>query len=196
VLNATAIQMGDSWQTFCQCDNNINSNGTYNPYLLGTRGNLRKTKEYTYLALRKQEKVNANSNIRVDGTFSKFTPFWYANSGNDWNPNSTGWTWTNEATLISPVGNEHENKDALNRYSSAQFGYRQTKPVAVTSNSKYKQMANENFENLTNCFDDHFGFKQVNPNTPSGVSHTGKKSVKVLPGQSVEINKQLLNCPQ
>lgn len=201
VLNATAIQMGESWQTFCNCDNNISAGGQYNPYLLGTRGNLRKTKEYTYLALRKQEKVNANSNIRIDGTFSKFTPFWNVNSGNDWIPMSNGWTWTSEATLISPNGNEHENKDALYRYSSAQFGYMQTKPVAITSNSKFKQMANENFETMINCVDDHFGFNQVNlvnPTSfdPTGESHTGRKSIKVSGGQSVEINKQLLNCTQ
>jgi hypothetical protein len=200
VLNATAIQMGDSWQTFCQCDDNMGRGDgpSYNPYLLGTKGNLRKTKEYTYLALRKQEKVNANSNIRVDGTLSKFTPFWYANSGNDWAPNASGWTFTNEATVISPYGNEHENRDALNKSSSAQFGYYQSKPVAITSNSKYKQMANENFENLSSCVDDHFGFKQFTPTTllPSGISHTGKKSVKVLPGNFIEINKQLLNCPE
>ncbi len=198
VLNATAIQMGDSWQTFCQCDDNMGRGDglSYNPYLLGTKGNLRKTKEYTYLALRKQEKVNANSNIRVDGTFAKFSPFWYANSGNDWTSNQTGWTFTNEATIISPYGNEHENKDALNRYSSAQFGYYQTKPVAITSNSKYKQMANENFENLSSCVDDHFGFKPFISSTllTTGVSHTGKKSVKVLPGESINIYTQLLYC--
>ena len=202
VLNATAIQMGDAWQTFCQCDYNISSKGDYNPYLLGVSGNLRKTKEWTYLALRKQEKVNGNSNIRVDGTFDQFTPFWRVNGGNDWTDNNTGWTYTNEVTLMSPFGIEHENKDALNRYSSAQYSYFQTKPVAITSNSKFKQMANENFEDLGNCVDDHFGFGPFysisyipnNITKTQKYSHTGRRSILVKASQSVIINKQLNDC--
>jgi hypothetical protein len=204
VLNATAIQMGDAWQTFCHCDDNISSSGQYNPYLLGVNGNLRKTKEFTYLALRKQEKTNGNSNIRVDGTFAQFSPFWYVNGGNDWTNNPSGWTYTNEVTVFSPFGVEQENKDALNRYSAAQYGYFQTKPVAITSNSKFKQMANENFEALGNCVDDHFGFKNYTANSyiPASAtrsqkySHTGRRSIKVAAGgtQTVEITKQLIEC--
>ena len=199
VLNATAIQLGNAWQTFCQCDVNVTNGSSYNPYYLGIKGNLYKTKEYTYLATRRQTQTANNTNIRVDGTFDTFTPFWQANAGNDWTANTANWTYTKEATLISPYGNEHENQDALKRYSAAQFGYKQTKPVAIASNARYKQIANENFESVEECIDNHMGFKDFKDDTylPNNTqkrqtyAHTGRRSIKVGAGGTRTIIKQL-----
>jgi hypothetical protein len=212
ILNATSVEMGNNWGMYCGCGQPpVNPGDPFNPYQEGVLGNWRKVKDYTYLTLRKQEKVNENSNIRKDGTFANFSPFYTPNGANSWNINPANWQWVSEVTKTSPYGAELENKDALNRYSSAQFGYQQTLPVAISSNSKYKQMANENFEytDLNFCPDNHFGFNAFGPNTymtPTAgqvqkvqkFSHTGKRSIKVEAAstQNIEISKQLLNCPQ
>src|SRR5262249_10338567 len=147
------------------------------------------------------------TNIRVDGTFQSFTPFWTPNAGNDWVANPNNWQWVTEATKYSPYGFDLENKDALNRYSGAQYGYKQSLPVAVSSNSKYKQAANESFEyNALNfCEDDHFGYNQYRADTyvtpPAGFyvllqkyAHTGKRSIVVPAGQTIMVSKQINQC--
>lgn len=207
ILNASSVEMGTKWSTYCGCG--LTASAQYNPYLEGVKGNWRKIKDYTYLSVRKQEKLNGNSNIRVDGTFDKFAPFYTPNAGNDWTVNSTNWRWVSEVTKYSPVGPELENKDALNRYSSAQYGYVQSLPVAVSSNSRFKQSAFEGFEysDLKHCPDDHLGFNSYETNTYLPVvgtnpkvqtySHTGKRSIKIAGGSTtpVVITKQLNNCP-
>lgn len=211
ITNATSVEMGGVWQGYCGC--NFVSNGSSastaypNQYVFGVKGNFRKIKDYTYLTLRKQTKQNGNTNIRVDGTFENFSPFWTPNAGNNWVANPTNWQWVSEATKYSPYGFDLENKDALNRYSGAQYGYQQTLPVAVSSNSKYKQAANESFEyNVLNfCEDDHLSYNQHRANTyvtpPPGnyvllqkYAHTGKRSIKVAPTQIITINKQINQC--
>lgn len=213
ITQASAVEMGGVWQGYCGCGlfPGIagNSGTTSNPYVTGVKGNYRKIKDYTYLTLRTQTKQNGNSNIRVDGTFANFSPFWKPNAGNDWTANPTNWQWVSEATKYSPYGFDLENKDALNRFSGAQYGYQQTMPVAVTANSKYKQAANESFEyNALNfCPDDHFGFNQhqaatyVAPTPGNFVqlqkyAHTGKRSIKVPATQTVTVTKQINNCQQ
>jgi hypothetical protein len=212
ITQATAVELGNRWQGYCGCDFTAGaapgSNAAYpNQYIFGIKGNMRKIKDYTYLTNRTQTKLNGNSNIRIDGMFTSFKPFWTPNSGNDWVANPNGWQWVTEATRYSPYGYDLENKDALNRYSGAQYGYQQTMPVAVTANSQYKQAANESFEynELNFCADDHFGFNQhrtntyVNPAPGSFVklqkyAHTGKRSVKVGAGQAITVTKQINTC--
>jgi hypothetical protein len=211
ITQATSIELGNNWQGYCGCGfvaGGPTAATSYpNQYIFGVKGNFRKIKDYTYLTLRKQTKQNGNSNIRVDGTFDNFSPFWTPNAGNDWVANSTNWQWVSEATKYSPYGFDLENKDALNRYSGAQYGYQQTMPVAVSSNSKYKQGANESFEynELNFCPDDHFGYNQHRANTyavplPGSFvklqkySHTGKRSIKVPPTQTITVTKQINKC--
>lgn len=209
VTQATAVELGGAWQGYCGCSfptgGTTTANLYPNQYVYGVKGNWRKLKDYTYLTQRLQTRTDGNSNIRVDGTFESFAPFWTPNSGNDWLPNPNNWQWVSEATRYSPYGFDLETKDALNRYSSAQYGYMQTQPVAVSSNSRYRQSANESFEyNAWNfCQDDHLGFNQHRANTyqtiGNGVqvqkySHTGTRSIKVPATQTLTINKQINTC--
>jgi hypothetical protein len=210
ITSAAAVQLGNNWQGYCGCnfvEDGPALNNTYpNQYVHGIKGNQRKIKDYTYLTLRKQTKQEGNSNIRVDGTFENFSPFWTPNSGNDWVANTANWTWVTEATRYSPYGIDLENKDALQRKSAAQYGYKQTLPVAVTSNSSYKQAAFESFEynDLNFCQDNHFGYNgqssatYINNSTPKvqSYSHTGKRSIKVAPAGNVTISKQINQCQQ
>lgn len=208
ITNATSIEFGNTWQGYCGCDfvaEGTSATTAYpNQYIYGIKGNERKVKDYTYLTNRKQTKLQGNSNIRVDGTFEKFSPFWTPNAGNDWKANTTNWTWVSESTRNSPYGFDLENKDALERRGSAQYGYNQSLPVAVTANSKYKLAANENFEynDLDICQDNHLGFnlhKAATYVSGSGVkvqkySHTGKRSIKVAPTGTVMVSKQINQC--
>lgn len=212
VLNASAIEYGNSWRTFCNCGLPAPGSNA-NEYLSGRSGIYRQKKSYAYLTMREQTKVNNNSNIRKDGVFEKFDPFWTPNAGNDWNkPGSLNsaspkWTWASEVTEYSPYGFELENKDALNRYSAAVYGYNNTLPVAVGSNTKYKQIAFDNFEDydFNPCANDgHFNFKSSSQTPLTYMSgdlnnqkfaHSGRKSIKVASGQpAVKVTKDLQPC--
>jgi hypothetical protein len=95
-------------------------------------------------------------------------------------------------TYFNRKGLELENKDALDRYSAALFGYLESMPVAVASNTRYRELAYDGFEDYgftldcggtDTCTLDHFNFrKNLNGNTidtTSVYSHSGKYSLKL-----------------
>jgi hypothetical protein len=198
IINAGSVQFGNNWKTFCSCG--IDDIG--NEYRSGILGNYRAVKSYLYLTERTQTKTEKNSNLRKDGQYTDFIPFWHPNSGNDWTPptdlgTTSRWTFTSEVTNYSPFGMELENRDALNRYSSAVYGYNNTLPTSVSANSKYKQSGADNFEDydFMECSSDHFSFKvngAAHINTTQ--SHTGKRSMEVTGGQKITLTKDLNNC--
>ena len=113
------------------------------------------------------------------------------------------WTFASEVTEYSPYGAELENRDALtsSRFSSAQHGYNYTLPTAVASNSRYKHMGADNFEdyNFRNSIDGHFNFKTtVDEDGPEGAkissarSHTGKNSLVLRQGDEAYLFRELL----
>ena len=111
------------------------------------------------------------------------------------------WTFASEVTQYSPFGAELENKDALERYSSAQYGYNYTLPVAVTSNSKYRYMGVDNFEdyNYYNTEEGHFNFRDnVVNDGAAGIeiskdqAHTGTTSLLVPTGDKAIKEVELL----
>jgi len=122
-----------------------------NPFLTGLRGNWRPNRSWTFVEDRSYDELKANP--KEDGSFKSYTPFWqYASTDNEFKPNFTSddkWVWTSEVTEYSPFGMELENKDPLGRYSSAKYGYAQTLPVAVASNTQHKQLWYEGFEEYT-----------------------------------------------
>jgi len=225
VLTASASEFSEVWRNFCECGiDPADPNGPKNPYLLGLLGNWRPKKSYTFLSDRNQTKLNDNSNIRKDGTYTFFKPFWSPNLGSDWTypadlyvgtvPNLYAeWTWTSEITEFSPFGPELENKDALNRYSSAIYGYNNTLPMAVASNAKYREIAFDGFEDYDfgTCRDDHFSF-DLEPGATQGrgnyghviingtvgvtevTSHSGRRSINVKTGR-ISLTKNISDCP-
>lgn len=212
VINASASEYQEDWGIFCNCNN---VPGTVkNPFITGQKGNFRPLAAYAYLTGREQTKYNNNTNIRKDGPYKTFAPFWISNNQvapYNWSKTSdVAWQYTTKSTIYSPFGVELENVDALNRYSSAVYGYNNTLPVAVSSNAKYRQIGNENFEDYDYnnlCDNNHFSYQQysqdgteymyglVNNNnvtnnvkkinsTNQKYSHTGRRSFKVPAGQS------------
>jgi hypothetical protein len=186
VLQAGAVEYSDDWRTFCECFlNEESSHYTTNPYVLGTRGTWRPVASYVHLSGRTQTFENGNSNIRVDGMFTSYTPF-YKLSGGQWNIDRQNWTYTSSVVEFSPFGQALETIDALNRYSSSMFGYNQTLPIAVAANTRYRQLGYDGFEDYEydNCSDNHFRIGE-GAEIVTSEAHTGRKSIRVTPGINV-----------
>jgi hypothetical protein len=221
VINSSAVVYSDFWNT--QLENNLpeypsrgstailaNGDVNYpfktnvNPYVLNIKGDWKAEKSYAYLSGRKSGDGVIN-NPRNEGFYTKFNPF-YRLVDNQWQINESNWTYASSITQYNPYGAELENKDALERYSSAQYGYNYSLPTALASNSKYTQMGFEGFEETpkNDGSQKHFSFNNVtNLNLSANHSHTGKKSIKTTPSQSVKLTRikngiyrpGQVNCP-
>lgn len=196
VLQASAIEFSDRWRTFCDCFDDLSSPLTYstNPYILGTRGYWRMKTSFLHLSPRTQSYNEGNTNIRKDGLFTSFTPYYKLNAGK-WQVDEKNWTFTSEVTEFSPFGQELENRDALGRYSAATFGYRQTFATSVAANAKYSDIGFDNFEDygFSKCADQHFKFP-VTTQIHNQESHSGRNSLKLASGQSLIMKKALEIC--
>lgn len=178
IISASAIEYGNVWGTSCDC---INTIGNRNPYVNGTQGNYRPIRNYQFLTDRNQTNTQGNSNTRVDGLYNSYTPF-YKNVGGKWVLNPYNWTFTSEVTEYSPYGQELENRDALGRYSAATFGFNQSLSTAVGSNTQYRELGYESFEDavINGCADKHFKFDNISTATQTYYGtggHTGKTSL-------------------
>ncbi|MBS1738302.1 MAG: hypothetical protein JSS98_17100, partial [Bacteroidetes bacterium] len=181
----------------------------FNPYYAGILGNWRADSQFVYQVARENLVTDpakfGSTDIRKSGAYSLFNPFWkYNTTTKIWEKNPSAdkkWIAANHVTYFNDKGIEIENKDALNRYSSALFGYLESLPVAVASNSRYREIAYDGFEdygfNLDCSTQDtcnkngHFDFHKLlngsTVDTTSLYAHSGKYSLKV--SSSVTINK-------
>ena len=229
IVNASAVEYDDFWN--CQCENDLPvlprsvessadlkdtpiENFPFNPYLYNVKGEWRAIKSYAYLTERVAitNGISNKVNLRKEGYFKEFTPF-YNLISNSWQRTTTTdadieqeqkWTFASEVTQYSPYGAELENKDALDRFSSAQYGYSYTLPVGVVSNSKYQDMGVDNFEDYEynsegiNTLNGHFNFKEtVDDASDTGMisskrSHTGRNSLVLRQGDDIHLERQLL----
>lgn len=196
VLQAGAVEYSDDWRTFCECfiDDESSSLYTTNPYVLGLKGTWRPKASYVHLAGRTQTFENENSNIRNDGMFTSFTPF-YRLEGGKWVIDRNDWTYTSSVVEFSPFGQALETVDALDRFSSSMYGYNQTLPIAVAANTRYRQLGFDGFEDYAfdNCSDNHFRIAEVNESAIVNTeSHTGKHSLKVGAGNTMRFSAYLV----
>lgn len=208
VINASAVEYSDDWSS--QCENGLPNESMLfegipgqivNPYLYNIKGNWRAIKSHAYLAGRNNF---VTPNRRKSGYFVNFNPFYRVNNNTGiWTINNSGWTFASQVTKYSPHGVELENKDALERYSGAQYGYKYTLPVAVSSNSKYSEMGYDGFEDYTGLspvLKPHFGFSQnLHTNTANYTitnqkSHTGRNSIEVKPGKTAVFKRKINGC--
>lgn len=196
MLEASAIEYSNGWKTYCDCPDIVPpTTPSTNPYINGTKGIWKPNKNYAYLTGRSATDYNSNNNIRRDGVMSSFSPF-YKQSGGNWLKDQLGWTYASEVTEFDPYGQELENKDALERYSAATFGYNQSQATSVSSNSQYREVGVDNFEDYgwSNCADNHFKFKQNTPTIVSTAAHTGKNSIKVNSGNKAVLVRDIADC--
>ncbi len=192
VLQASAIEYSDEWRTFCECFGTPGqSSYTTNPFVLGTKGIWRPKASYVHLSGRSQIFENENSNIRQDGVFTSFSPFYKLAYGK-WGIDRQDWTYTSSVVEFSPFGQALETIDALNRYSASMFGYNQTLATAVAVNTRYRQLGFNGFEdyNYPNCSDNHFKIGTASQ-IVSSEAHTGRKSIRVNAGTSISYTSNL-----
>lgn len=124
-----------------------------NPYIYGYRGNWRPYKTKVFEENRVYENIlNQTSNkvnIANAGFINNFfTDWFYQASSGSWieNPNTTRWVTSNSVTLYDKFGQQLENKDALGRYSSAQFDFNGQLPGTVASNAMSRELYVNSFE--------------------------------------------------
>ncbi len=197
VLNAGAIDFKQDWATFCNCfGGEIETNrATTNPYVRGTKGNWRPAKSLTYLTERTQTNSNDNTNIRFDGVFAGFTPYHRYFNGK-WSTFGSHWTYVSEVTAFSPSGSVLETKDALGRYSSSLFSYKNTLTTAIAANARKKQVLEASFEDLNfrNCMDESIFTGISSGELSTSEFHTGRNSLHVGSNQTKEFNAVVPEC--
>lgn len=194
VLSAAALQMREDWQIDSTVSCGADTSASINPFLHGLLGNWRTNRSYTYYGQRAENSPDQQTNIRKDGTFADFKPFWSFSSQNIVaTSDTTRWVWNSEITMVNRKGFEVENKDPLGRYNAGVYGYNHALPVAVVQNARYRETAFEGFE-------DYIDYKQCdlscpvvsrnhfsNPTLDSTQHHTGKYSLRVAANANTAI---------
>ncbi|MBL4862248.1 MAG: hypothetical protein JKY09_04415, partial [Crocinitomicaceae bacterium] len=193
IINAGAVDYSDDWHVGCECGVNV-SGGIYNPYRVNEKGVWRTKSSRTYLTGRNHQ---AEVTPRRQGFFTKFAPMYQKDSLLDaWEKDYNDWTYVAEVTQYSPYGFELENKDALDRYSAAQYGYNNTFPMAVGANTKYNEIGFDGFEDhfFKGCpYSSHFTFDD-GARISAVHAHTGRYSIEVVGNSRVTMEKKL-DCP-
>lgn len=123
-----------------------------NPYLRGYLGNWLPWKQMVWLSDRSGQGLPYNTlanpttpDIRHNGQYSTFHAYWVYNNG--WGiTTNTDWVVSNTISLYDKFSQEQESKDALDRYSSARYGYKSTLPVAVGANMRQREIFYDGFE--------------------------------------------------
>ncbi len=223
IVNASAAEYNNQWPAQCECqlppmqfdevtgelvfDYN-NEATSYNPYIYNILGDWRTNRAFAYLTGRN---FADNPTPRNTGFFANFKPLYQFN-GTHWYLDDTRiatpgisaqqkWTFASQVSQYSPYGLELENKDALNRYSSAVYGYNHHLPIAVGSNSQYKELGYDGFEDydFDQCDDKkHFSFSKNTVLDPISVTdehaHSGRNSLRIEPGSYAKMSQQIISC--
>lgn len=189
-----------------KCRSIVPANAVVNPYFTGLKGNWRPKSQYVYQVNREHLTPTStqatSTDIRKSGAYAIFSPFW-TYSGGGWNKSSDArWIAASEVTYFNEKGTEVENKDALGRFSAAQFGYLQSMPVAVASNARYREIGYDGFEDYNFTLDcassqacsdsGHFNFKKglsSEASLSTQEAHSGKYSLSL--NGSVVLNRSV-----
>lgn len=197
ILNASAMEFTNDWKTFCNCE--YDDYEDWNVFQNARLAGWRPKRSYVYLTNRTQTLINANTNIRKDGVFQDFKPFWlHSSSDNYWVPTtSKKWTWVETISTYSPLSQELERVNALGIYSSSVFGYNRLLPTGVAGNAQYREIGEDNFEDVefSNCDNDHFSYKEYKTQNTTTKAHTGRRSLFIPQKSSVKLTKTLEDCP-
>ncbi len=204
VVDAGAVEYESNWgEMLCEQYNAANqSEIPQNPFLTGEMGNYRVKRSWVYQTPRTQSDLNRNTNIRRDGVYKTFSSFYQNPTQNmvkNWEKVEDGWTFASEVTKFSPFGFEMENRDALDRYSAATYGYNFTLPTAVSANSRYTQLGVDNFEDVELNSDEyvpHFSFDGTKDHLDSEHSHTGDKSINANGNEEISMDILLVPCAE
>lgn len=174
---------------------------TLNPYVVGIAGNWRVDTSYVYYSNRVESAVTPTINLRKAGVIKDFEPYWqlggkYLNA----RPDITRWVWNTKSTLHNRKGFELENKDPLDRFNAALYGFNKTLPVAMAQNSRNTEIAFESFEDQeyqTNkcnmCFENGWlKLDAQNGERSQASSHSGIHSLKVYQNKKMNMDVPVL----
>ncbi|MBL7980778.1 MAG: hypothetical protein JNL52_03110 [Flavobacteriales bacterium] len=195
IINASALEYGQEWTTECLCLDGPEDGPPLNRWVLNQRGVWRLSKENVWLTERTRSVANNNSNIRRDGVYTAYDPFYKVQNG-QWSKDLTGWTTTRTVTHYSNAGQELENKDALGLYSAVNIGYKGTLVKSVARNAKYQETGFDGFEETTpvNCADQHFRLYGGPGSIMDGIAHSGRRSLKVTSTTPVSLVRTNTTC--
>jgi len=191
------------------------SDSIVNPYQRNLKGNWRLLRNFVYYDKqnnsfqRTQSLTAANNynstNTRTDGAFVNYVPLWRYMQGrgvwqlSSYNVAASPWTWQAMVTLHNPNA-EIENKDALNIYSAATFGYLQTMPLAVAQNAMNRQIAYDGFEDYLNAFNNgckyraHFMEDSIFIyNLDTANIHSGRFALRIGNGSTISVTRPVRN---
>ncbi|BAV06165.1 hypothetical protein SAMN05421788_106228 [Filimonas lacunae] len=210
VINASAVEYKEKWQTdndvikkyvkvtdnlACVIKEVVDCNGylekSINPYVKGLMGNFTSWRSLVFYGSRAESDPASVTNISKNGYLDNFTYYWKFNTTKNLFPDTANskWVWNSQITRVNSKGQEVENKNALNIYTSAQYGYNKSLPVAIANNARSYEMAYTGFEDATykeslgsdnsySCEIKHVDFatigRLVNTDTTSITAHTGK----------------------
>ena len=236
IIAASAMEYKEKWQvdndvilkklyTTAPCSiietESINCSGVFekniNPYVKGLVGNLKPYRSYTYYGSRNESDATLQTSIRKNGYINNFSNYWGFNALNNLVPDysNTKWVWNSELTKVNSKGQELETRDALNRYTAAQYGFNKNMPVALVQNARNGESFNEGFEDfnyaetlnkavVNNCDNNkYFSFigsdnsSISNTETSFTKSHSGKYALKVnsntQAAKLISVNNNLIN---
>ena len=118
-------------------------------------------------------------------------------------PDGSPWVLSSNATQFDKNGNLIEQKDALGLFSSSGFGYGGNLVKFVSGNSRFDESGFDSFEDyyFYKCpTDDGFTFyysideDDLDQLIDENKSHSGRSSLKLNTGQSLEMSVPLENC--
>lgn len=167
----------------------ISTNSASNGYKFGQLGVWKAQNTFTWLSARQQ--ASPQTNIATDGTVVRWKPYpWGIPAGTA----DKKWNMVNKVTLFNPYGFESENKDVLDNYTSALYGYKNQLATSVAANAGYYEQAFDGFEDysaasVASTKTGHFNFAVAgggsNVTISSTQAHTGKKSMEI--GTSAQV---------
>jgi hypothetical protein len=214
VYQAEAKEYKNQWQMTCAVAPFVSDTNTFlsftsqviNPYTKGILGNWRGWKNFVHF---NQRNTATTPSIRNDGFIPTFSPYWTYNSGTKlWITNSsTNWVRSDSIHIYDGRGNEIESSDANNIPSAAYYGFNGTQVVAVVSNSTYKEMTYDSFEDYDFKNDCNNSIGYVNKNIRfydstkvsskyklnKDKSHTGNYSMEIGGNSQSSVNALLNN---
>ncbi len=171
----------------------------FNPYHWGVLGNWRSQSTYAFDD-KLTRNYTASSTLKDQGYYQSFDPFWEWISGGLIN-DPTNWVQANQVIKYNKAGSPIEEKDALGKFESALYGYKNALPIARSSNAKHNQVMYEGFDDPSVvptppcsydfCHQAHAPYTKSNPNVVAETTekaHTGKRSLKIQPGASVSFD--------
>ncbi|MFT3886377.1 MAG: hypothetical protein QM724_13390 [Flavobacteriales bacterium] len=192
VLQAQAMEFRDYWRTDCACTEGIGDN----VFLDGRSGAWRLARERVWLTQRTYSMRNANTDIRRDGAFRSFSPFYKLQNGR-WTIDQAGWTIAREVTQYASNGQVQEERDALGIFSAATYTHGGMLMNVKAANASMKEVGFDSFEasDPPHCADRHFRFTEGSFSVLDGTAHTGRHSLRVEEGQQAVMVSILNNCP-